>query len=133
MASVYGIMTEEELDNLIDYDLTTFKDNAGTVRIYPTKFIDAKISHSERFVFGYIHTTYTLALVPINVKWAIDEMARVYMVNQLIKDEYITNFTPYNEMEYFKSAVQPMIENEEKAQAVDSAIGVDDYFRSGNY
>jgi len=127
MASKYGIMTEAELDNLIDYDLTSFKDNAGTTRIYPTAFIEAKISHSERFIFGYIHKTYTLTLVPINVKWAIDEMARIYMVNQLIKDNYITNFTAYNEMDYFKANVQFMIDNEEQNGAVADAIGVDDY------
>ena len=127
MASVYGIMTEAELDNLIDYDLTGFKNNAATTRIYPTAFIEAKISHAERFIFGFIHRTYTSATVPVNVKWAIDEMARVYMVNQLIKDTYITTFTAYNEMEWFKQTVQPLIENEEQASAVASAMGVDDY------
>ncbi len=127
MASIYGIMTEAELDNLIDYDLTSFKDNAGTVRIYPTAFIEAKISHAERYVFGFIHTTYTSVTVPVNVKWAIDEMARIYMVNQLIKDNYITNFSPYDEMGYFQTNIKPMIANEAQEGSLSSIIGVDDY------
>lgn len=127
MASVYGIMTEAELDNLIDYDLTSFKDNAGTTRVYPTAGIEAKISHAERFVFGFIHQTYLLADIPINVIWAIHEMARIYMVNQLIKDNYITNFSPYDEMVYFQTNVQPLIENEATEGAMGEVIGVDDY------
>lgn len=127
MASVYGIMTEAELDNLIDYDLTSFTDNAGTTRLYLTAFIEAKISHAERFVFGFIHQTYLLAVVPINVKWAIDEMARIYMTNQLIKDEYIKNFPPYDEMVYFQTNVQPLIENEANEGNIASVDTVDDY------
>lgn len=127
MASTYGILTISTLNNIITYDLTSYTDNAGTTRLYSDESIEAKITLAEEIVFGAIHRTYTLTDIPVNVFWGIKEMSRIYMTNQLIFDGYIKGITPFNEMLYFASTVEPRIQNEEKQGAIADAEGVDDY------
>lgn len=127
MASEYGILTIADLKKLVGYDITAYTDNAGTTQLYTDDEIEALITYAEEYIFAYIHTTYTSSTIPVNVKWAIKSMAKIFMLNRLIADEYIKGKREYNEEVWFEKVVQPRLENEEQNAAMVEVVGIDDY------
>jgi len=125
MASLYGILTVEQLDSIVNFDLTITDDGTGK-RVYTDDYIEAQITQAELLVFGYIHQTFTTETITDAALFAIRELAKLYMKNQLIRDGYL-NEPIYNEVEYFNTIIKDMLQVDERDGFYIEAELIDDY------
>ena len=124
MASKYGIMTVTTLNNEVSYDITSATE--GSVREYSDAFIEAIITWAEQLIFGLIKTTYTTLTIPDDIEVAIKTMARIRMMNQLIRDNKIEGDI-IDELEYFNTQIKDSIATEQAEGVYFQAQTIQDY------
>jgi len=124
MASQFGILTVTQLNNLVNFDLTITDESSN--RIYSDDFIEAQISQAEYLVFGYVKQEYTSSTIPNDVLYVVREMAKRYMINQLIRDGLL-NEPILDEQEYFKEQFKTLLGPEYMEGLYVSAELIDDY------
>ena len=130
MASQYGILTVANLSEIVGSDLTALTNHDGSTRVYSDAIIERQISMAERLVFGHMHKTYTSSNIPDEVQWAVEQMARIYMVNLLVRDGYASEGQGHtDEIIYFKNHIFPLVEDKKMAANLIDFYPVEDYFQ----
>ena len=124
MTSAYGLLTVTELSNALAIDLTLLE-NESHDRIYSDGQIEAQISLAERLVLGEVKQTYTTETIPIEIRWAIETMAKIYMKNILSADGFIQGEN-IDEIRYFNEHIKERILSEEQEGKIVQVISIVD-------
>lgn len=124
--SLYQILTEDTVNEMIAFDLTTTKAD-GTTRKYSAAWIYQKITDAEILVFGDIKKTYTSSTIPNNILSAIRTLVTIMITNQLIDDFVIEGQRKIDVLAYWKEILEPAIQDQQDAGSLVSAETVDDY------
>jgi hypothetical protein len=102
--SRFDILNIEDMEDIIArvVDDTDSQD----VPVYEDAMILRQITRAETMVFASIHNTYTSSTITIEALQGIEEMAKIFMENILIRDGWITDKEYVNEREYFEAYVK---------------------------
>lgn len=127
MASLYGIIKIQDVEQIMNENLSEYKDSDDNL-IFDDKNIEGIITLQEQLINATTKTTWNCD-APDNIKYAVKVMSKIALENILIKEGIgrYRNMELTDEILYFKEIVYPAIADEQRENEIKYITDVDDY------